>query len=70
LNTAVIKSQLPLLNIKPTFAYRFADWLSIGAGVDIFTFWPALVGEAEQKFVSPGLPGIPAGSHVRIYEPI
>jgi long-chain fatty acid transport protein len=66
LNTAVIKSQLPLLNIKPTFAYRFADWLSIGAGVDIFTFWPALVGEAEQKFVSPGLPGIPAGSHVRI----
>ena len=66
LNTSVIEASLPLLDIKPTFAYRFSDWLSIGAGVDIFTFWTGLVGGAEQKFISPGLPGIPAGSRVRI----
>ena len=66
LNTAVIESSLPLLDIKPTVAYRFSDWLSIGVGMDIFTFWTGVVGGAEQKFISPGLPGIPAGSRVRI----
>jgi long-chain fatty acid transport protein len=66
LNTAVIEAKLPLLDIKPTFAYRLTDWLSVGAGVDIFTFWSGLVGDAEQEFISPGLPGIPAGSRVRI----
>ena len=29
---------LPLLDIKPTAAYRFNDYLSIGAGLDIYTF--------------------------------
>jgi long-chain fatty acid transport protein len=66
LNTAVIEASLPLLDIKPTFAYRLTDWLSVGGGVDIFTFWTGFVGGAEQKFISPGLPGIPAGSRVRI----
>lgn len=66
LNTAVIEASLPLLDIKPTLAYRFTDWLSLGAGADIFTFWTGAVGGAEQKFISPGLPGIPAGSRVRI----
>ena len=66
LNTAVTEASLPLIDIKPTFAYRLSDWLSIGAGMDIFTFWTGLVGGAEQKFISPGLPGIPAGSRVRI----
>lgn len=66
LNTAVTEASLPLLDIKPTVAYRFSDWLSIGIGMDIFTFWTGVVGGAEQKFISPGLPGIPAGSRVRI----
>ena len=29
---------LPMLDIKPTAAYRFNDYLSIGAGLDIYTF--------------------------------
>lgn len=29
---------LPLLDIKPTLAYRVNDYLSIGGGVDIYTF--------------------------------
>ena len=66
LQTAITSASLPLLNIKPTLAYRFTDWLSLGLGGDIFTFWPAVVGEAQQKFVSPGLPGIAAGDHVKI----
>jgi long-chain fatty acid transport protein len=66
LNTAIIEASLRLLDIKPTLAYRFTDSLSLGVGADIFTFWTGVVGGAEQKFISPGLPGIPAGSHVRI----
>jgi long-chain fatty acid transport protein len=66
LNSAVTEAALPLLDIKPTLAYRFTDWLSIGAGLDIFTFWSGLIGSAKQEFISPGLPGMPAGSKVRI----
>lgn len=66
LNTAVIEASLPLLDIKPTLAYRFTDWLSLGAGLDVFTFWTGLVGGAKQEFISPGLPSMPAGSRVRI----
>ena len=66
LQTAVTSASLPLLDLKPTLAYRFTDWLSLGVGADIFTFLPGVVGDAEQKFVSPGLPGIPAGSRVKI----
>lgn len=32
------RATLPLLDIKPTVAYRFNDYLSIGAGLDIYTF--------------------------------
>jgi long-chain fatty acid transport protein len=32
------RATLPLLDIKPTAAYRFNDYLSIGAGLDIYTF--------------------------------
>lgn len=32
------RATLPLLDIKPTIAYRFNDYLSIGGGVDIYTF--------------------------------
>lgn len=46
--------------------YRVTDWLSIGAGVDIYTFWSAIGdGHAELKrLAGPELAaaGIPAGS--------
>lgn len=32
------RATLPLIDIKPTLAYRFNDYLSIGGGVDIYTF--------------------------------
>jgi len=66
LRTSIIEASLPLLNIKPTLAYRFSEWVALGLGGDIFTFWDSAVGGAEQKFISPGLPGIPAGDHVHI----
>lgn len=46
---------LPLLDIKPTVAYRLTRDLSIGAGADIYTF-SGTVGEghAEQRSISPG----------------
>ncbi|HEY7167521.1 MAG TPA: outer membrane protein transport protein [Candidatus Binatia bacterium] len=66
LQTAITSAALPLLDIKPTFAYRFSNWLSLGVGADVFTFWDSVLGGAKQKFISPGLPGMPAGSHVTI----
>jgi len=66
LRTAITSAALPLLDIKPTFAYRFFNWLSVGLGADIFTFWDSVLGGATQKFISPGLPGMPEGAHVKI----
>lgn len=58
---------LPLLDIKPTLAYKLADDLSIGLGADIYTF-SGLFGEGqvEQEFIWPGGSGIPAGSKVEL----
>jgi long-chain fatty acid transport protein len=58
---------LPLLDIKPTLAYKLNDQLSFGLGADIYTF-SGLFGEGhlEQKSVWPGGLGIPAGSLVEI----
>jgi long-chain fatty acid transport protein len=66
LQTAVTSASLPLLDVKPTVAYRLTDWLSLGAGADVFMFWPDVTGTADQKFISPGLPGIPPGTRVEI----
>ncbi|HWP24205.1 MAG TPA: outer membrane protein transport protein [Candidatus Binatia bacterium] len=66
LQTAITSAKLPVLDFKPTAAYRLADWLSLGLGGDLFTFWDSALGGAEQRFVSPGLPGMPPGSHVKI----
>lgn len=48
---------MPLLDIKPTIAYRLTRDLSIGLGADIYTF-TGLIGEghAETRFISPGGP--------------
>ena len=67
LATVVTEASLPLIDLKPTLAYRLTDRLAIGLGVDIFTFAPFLgEGQFEQKLVWPGGLGIPAGASVEI----
>lgn len=65
--TAVTFTTLPLLDIKPTLAYKLNDQLSVGLGADIYTF-SGLFGEGhvEQKSIWPGGMGIPAGSLVEL----
>lgn len=60
---------LPLLDIKPTIAYRVTRDLSVGVGADIYTF-TGLIGEghAETRFISPGAaPFGAAGSKVELH---
>ena len=66
--TATTFNTLPLLDIKPTLAYKLTDDLSIGLGADIYTF-SGLFGEGhvERKSVWPGGGGIPAGSQVELF---
>ena len=65
--TAVTFTTLPLLDIKPTLAYKLNDQLSIGLGADIYTF-SGLFGEGqvEQRSVWPGGLGIPAVSAIEL----
>ncbi len=56
---------LPLIDIKPTVAYRLNDYIAVGGGLDIYTFANFLgEGQAElQQIAAPGNPfGIPAGT--------
>ena len=64
--SSVTRAQLPLLDIKPTAAYKLTDDLSVGLGADIFTF-ASFIGEghAERQFVSAGGP-FPPGAQVEI----
>ena len=58
--TAVTRQSLPLIDIKPTLAYRLNDQLSFGVGADIYTFasfWGD--GQSVTKFISSGGPGLP-----------
>jgi long-chain fatty acid transport protein len=67
LNTAVTSVTLPLLAIKPTVAYRINDQLSVGVSADIYTFASFLgEGQAEQKQISAGALGIPAGAPIEL----
>jgi long-chain fatty acid transport protein len=53
--SAVTFAQFPLIDIKPTVAYKVTDRLSIGLGVDIFTFISFLgEGHLEQQSVQGG----------------
>jgi long-chain fatty acid transport protein len=65
--TAVTFTTLPLLDIKPTIAYKLNDQLSFGLGADIYTF-SGLFGEGhlEQQSIWPGGLGISAGSLVEL----
>jgi len=65
--TAVTFTTLPLLDIKPTLAYKLNEQVSLGLGADIYTF-SGLFGEGqvEQRSIWPGGLGIPAGSAVEL----
>lgn len=66
--TTTTFNTLPLLDIKPTLAYKLTPDLSIGLGADIYTF-SGLFGEGhvERKSVWPGGGGIPAGAQVELF---
>ena len=61
---------LPLLDLKPTVAYRLNRYLALGAGLDIYMF-SSLIGDthAEQKRIAGpefALVGIPPGSTLEV----
>ena len=60
--TATTGAALQLIDIKPTVAYKVNDRLSLGLGLDIYTF-SSLIGEGqyEQRLLSSGGPGLPTG---------
>jgi long-chain fatty acid transport protein len=66
--TAVTRQSLPLIDIKPTLAYKLNDQLSFGIGADIYTFasfWGS--GQSVTKFNSSGGPGLPpAGTRMEV----
>jgi long-chain fatty acid transport protein len=45
----VTQAALPLLDIKPTLAYRVNDYIAIGGGLDIYTF-AGFLGEGQGEF--------------------
>ncbi|MBX3303636.1 MAG: outer membrane protein transport protein [Nitrospira sp.] len=59
--TAATRQSLPLIDIKPTLAYKLNDYVSLGLGADIYTFAPFLrSGEVSTRFLSSGGPGLPS----------
>ncbi len=60
---------IPLLNLKPTLAYKVNTYVSIGAGLDIYTF-SSLVGEGHAEVRQTAAPGnafgIPAGTSIEV----
>lgn len=66
-NTAITSAELPLIAIKPTIAYKVSDALSVGVSADIYTFASFLgEGHVEQKQISAGGLGIPAGASIEL----
>jgi long-chain fatty acid transport protein len=65
--SAVTSASFPLLDIKPTIAYRITDRLSVGLGADIFTFASFIdEGHFEQQLRWPGGLSIAPGTKVEI----
>ncbi len=53
--SSVTRAQLPLLDIKPTLAYKVTEDVSVGLGADIFTFGSFIgEGHAERQLISAG----------------
>ena len=57
--TVTTFNTLPLMDIKPTLAYKFSDAVSIGLGADIYTF-SGLVGEGHVERQAIPTPGVTA----------
>jgi len=59
-SSATTGAALPLLDIKPTIAYKVHDRLSLGLGLDIYTF-SSMIGEGqfEQRLIGAPLGGAP-----------
>jgi long-chain fatty acid transport protein len=59
------RAALPLIDIKPTLAYKLNDYLSLGGGLDIYTF-ASFVGDGHAEIQQNAAPGnafgIPAGT--------
>ena len=49
-------ASLPLLDIKPTFAYKLDNFISIGGGLDIYTF-ASFLGEGQAELQQSPAPG-------------
>lgn len=65
--TAMTSAELPLIDIKPTIAYKISEALSVGVSADIYTFAGFLgEGHVEQKQISAGSPGIPPGAAIEL----
>jgi long-chain fatty acid transport protein len=47
-STVATFAALPLLDIKPTFGFKLNEYLSIGAGVDVYTF-ASFIGEGQAE---------------------
>lgn len=58
-SSVITEASLPLIDIKPTFAFKLADYLAIGAGADIYTF-SGLLGEGQAELHCIGCFGLPA----------
>ena len=66
--SAVTRAQLPLLDIKPTMAYKISERISLGLGVDVFTFASFLgEGHSEQQSIAVGnIPGTTPGQELEL----
>jgi len=65
--TATTFGTLPLLDIKPTVAYKATENLSLGLGADLYSFGGLIgPGHVGKRAVWPGGLGIPAGSRVEL----
>jgi len=57
--------ELPLIDIKPTVAWKFNESISVGAGLDIYTF-VSFIGEGQAQFQQTAAAGnafgLPAGT--------
>lgn len=63
--SAVTFAALQLIDIKPTIAYKVNDWLSLGAGLDIYTF-SNLYGEGQLELQSVGPPLAPPRANAEL----
>jgi len=55
--SATTFNTLPLLDVKPTLAYKVTESLSLGLGADIYTF-SGLIGEGQVERISIPAPGV------------